>query len=93
VERLKGEKSFYEPFISYLPKEIQTLYTYPDDTKIGEGFDTTLIDEIQNKEDDIFSKIAQDREHHRECKERFVKFINEEKSRLTELTKGEIDFS
>jgi hypothetical protein len=46
VERLKGEKSFYEPFISYLPKEIQTLYTYPDDTKIGPGFEQTLLDEI-----------------------------------------------
>jgi hypothetical protein len=33
-ERLKGERSFFEPFISYLPKEIHTLYTYPDDTKI-----------------------------------------------------------
>ena len=35
-ERLKGETSFYEPFISYLPKEIHTLYTYPDDTKISD---------------------------------------------------------
>jgi hypothetical protein len=58
VEKLKGEKSFYEPFISYLPKDIQTLYTYPDDTKIGEDLDLTLVEEIQNKEDDIFSKIA-----------------------------------
>ena len=46
IERLKGDKSFYEPFISYLPKEIQTLYTYPDDTKIGEGFASTLVEEI-----------------------------------------------
>ena len=48
VEKLKGEKSFYEPFISYLPKEIQTLYTYPDDTKISKDSDRTLLQEIQN---------------------------------------------
>ena len=48
TERLKGQESFYEPFISYLPDDIQTLYTYPDDTKIAEGSTKTLIGEIQN---------------------------------------------
>ena len=45
-EKLKGETSFYEPFISYLPKEIHTLYTYPDDTKISDYSDSTLLQEI-----------------------------------------------
>lgn len=46
VERLKGDDSFFEPFISYLPKEIHTLYTYPDGTKISNDSDFTLLDEI-----------------------------------------------
>ena len=58
TERLKGDNSFYEPFISYLPKDIQTLYTYPDDTKISKDSERTLVQEIQNMEDDIFSKIT-----------------------------------
>ena len=49
TERLKGNNSFYEPFISYLPKDIQTLYTYPDSTRISEDSDKTLIGEIQYK--------------------------------------------
>jgi len=57
AERLKGDESFFEPFISYLPKEIHTLYTYPDDTKIFPGSDKTLLQEIQYMEDDIFDKI------------------------------------
>ena len=35
-ERLKGKKSPFEPFISYLPKDIQTLYTV----------DQSIIDEV-----------------------------------------------
>ena len=35
VERLKSKESFWFPFIDYLPKENNTLYTYPDDTKIS----------------------------------------------------------
>ena len=33
-ERLKGDQSEFEPFISYLPKDLQTLFTYPDSTLI-----------------------------------------------------------
>lgn len=57
AEKLKGEKSFFEPFVSYLPKEIHTLYTYPDDTKIAPGSDRTLLSELQFMGDDIFDKI------------------------------------
>lgn len=34
IEKLKGDYSEFEPFISYLPKDLQTLYTYPDSTLI-----------------------------------------------------------
>ena len=30
-ERLRGEQSFWYPFVNYLPKRIDTLYTLPDD--------------------------------------------------------------
>jgi hypothetical protein len=46
TELMKGKESFYEPFISYLPKDIQTLYTYPDATKISSTSERTLLDEI-----------------------------------------------
>lgn len=77
TELMKGKDSFYEPFISYLPEDIQTLYTYPDATKISSTSERTLLDEIQNLDDDIFDKIRQDREHLAECKSRFVSFITQ----------------
>lgn len=45
-ERLKGEKSFWFPFINYLPEDIQTLYSYPDNTSIYEGSTITLRDAV-----------------------------------------------
>lgn len=92
TERLKGEMSFYEPFISYLPKEIHTLYTYPDDTKVKAGSDRTLVGEVQLMDDDIFDKIKMDREFHQECKDRFMRFMRENKERLHELSGGQLDF-
>ena len=57
VERLKGPKSFFHPFVNYLPSDLQTLYTYPDATFIKPESNVTLMDEIQYKDDDIFDKI------------------------------------
>ena len=57
AEKLKGDDSFFEPFIRCLPKEIHTIYTYPDDTRIADDSPSTLLQELQNSDDDIFDKI------------------------------------
>ncbi|CDW87774.1 UNKNOWN [Stylonychia lemnae] len=84
-ERLKGKSSFWYPFINYLPAEIQTLYNYPDNTPIHEGASTSLIDEIQLKEDDIMSKIVYDRQVHQDNKNRFLNYLRRNQERLREM--------
>ena len=57
IERLKGEKSFWKPFIDYLPACNDTLFTIDDSTTIGPSFTETLISEVQCGDDDIFRWI------------------------------------
>ena len=47
VERLKGDKSFWKPFLDYLPAKNDTLFTIDPQTPIGPGSpQTTLLSEI-----------------------------------------------
>ena len=52
LERLKGEKSFYKPFLDYLPEVNDTIFTIDPSTAIGYHVpQTTLISELQNNDD------------------------------------------
>jgi ACT domain-containing protein len=56
-ERLRGEDSFWKPFLDYLPSENETLATIANDVKIHPQSEVTLISEIQRQNDDIHNKI------------------------------------
>lgn len=70
MEKLKGEQSFFKPFLDYLPERNDTLFTFADDTPIsnnntssgGGNGGNTLQSEVQNPNDDLFKWIAYDRD-------------------------------
>lgn len=77
IERLKGEHSFYKPFLDYLPARNDTLFTLPDSTPIGGHVPptTTLLSELQNPDDDLLSWIAYDRDINEKADRRFKEYI------------------
>lgn len=90
-ERLKGDQSFWKPFIDYLPEEIHTLYSYPDETPIYPGASETLRGTIGYAGDDLHGKIDYDRKLHHENKLRFMAFITTHRDKLKEMTELDID--
>ena len=77
IERLKGEKSFYKPFLDYLPARNDTLYTLSDNTPVtqavnaGQTTPMSLLSEVQNPNDDMHRWIKYDRDIDRKAKMRF----------------------
>jgi hypothetical protein len=78
IERLKGEKSFWKPFLDYLPSSNDTLFTIDPTTPIGQDEpNITLIGELQNPQDDIHRWIAYDKDINDKAMTRFIAYINE----------------
>jgi len=77
IERLKGEKSFWKPFLDYLPPSNDTLFTIDPDTPIGPDSSTTLISELQNPQDDLFRWAAYDKDVNDKAMARFIAYIEE----------------
>ena len=78
VERLKGDKSFYKPFLDYLPVRNDTLFTLDLNTPIAPHLpQTSMLSELQNEKDDLFRWLAYDREVNRKAQERFNEYIND----------------
>jgi len=70
---LKGNESFWKPFLDYLPASNETLFTISDDQFAAES--VLLLSEIQRAEDDIFHKINYDRKINEDSRKRFEAFI------------------
>ena len=62
TERLKSNQSFWKPFLDYLPASNETFFTIDDSTVIGKNRVETMFDEVQNKDDDIFTWVAYGRD-------------------------------
>jgi len=74
TERLKGEKSFFEPYLAILPPVNESLATLLGDQK--------LVSEIQRESDDILKKAAYEHALFEKCEARFGQFIAEHGSAL-----------
>ena len=74
-ERLKGDESFWKPFLDYLPTSNETLFTINNDQVISDKDSELLLSEIQRADDDIFHKINYDRKVNEDCRRRFESFI------------------
>ena len=74
---MKGEKSFYKPFLDYLPASNETLFTIDSSqtTISADKNAPTLYSEIQNNSDDIFFWIRENKETNAKSKVRFEEFI------------------
>lgn len=78
IERAKGEKSFFKPFLDYLPARNYTLFSVDESTPISdEKPDASLLAEIQNEHDDIHRWTAYERSQSISAKQRLSDFLNQ----------------
>ena len=77
IERLKQEKSFWKPFLDYLPERNETLFTVDPKTQVGGGYTVTLWSEIQLDDDDIHTWIHYDRDVNEKAHARFKEYITD----------------
>ena len=77
LERLKGEKSFFKPYIDTLPPVCETFFTIDPATPIGADFpETTLTDELQLPDDVVLSWNAYDKRVLDSAKQRFIEYLD-----------------
>ena len=82
---MKQKKSFWKPFLDYLPEKNETLFTVNPDTVISEGSTATLWSEIQKEDDDIFKWIHYDRDVNDKARARFKEYITDNFAELKDL--------
>ena len=87
IERIKGDQSFFKPFLDSLPEANESLFNLdPNKTIYGQqgGEGTLLLDEIQNSEDIVLSWSAYNQNNINKCKLNFEKVISEKFNQLQE---------
>ena len=78
IERIKGDKSLFKPFLDYLPEINETIFTIDDSTPVSpDQPEKTLLSELQNENDDIYRWIGYERERINEAKQRFADWTAE----------------
>ena len=78
IERIKGDKSFFKPFLDYLPESNETLFTIDVNTPVSpDQPEKTLLSELQNENDDVYRWITYERERINDSKQRFAEWTAE----------------
>jgi len=86
TEKLKGEDSDWKPFLDYLPKQNDTLFTLPSDTKSShvDSKSETLFSACQYHSGDLSTKVEYDRGINRESRQRFKAFLEMHLKEITD---------
>jgi len=75
IEKLKGEKSFWKPFLDYLPETNETLSTVSPTQPRHSECSVPLQNEVQRKDDTILDRLTENRAQFEKNKLRFQTFI------------------
>ena len=77
LERLKGDKSFYKPYLDILP-DAETLFSLDLTTPIGPDFpEITLMDELRAVDNEIIEWAADDKARFDQARQRFSEYLDE----------------